>query len=123
MSANADRLTDFYTAVAANDFDLAAKTFAPDVEIRTRLESHRGIDAARRMLDEAFSEFDATLDIRDVIEPAPDIVIARYGLGMRGRHTQIEASQEVVDVAHFRDGLVHLVEVFSSLDEALESLG
>ena len=45
-----------------------------------------------------------------------------YELVMRGRYSNIDASESVVDVARFRDGLIHSVTVFSTKDEALASL-
>ena len=75
------------------------------------------------MLAEAFSDFEARLEITEVVEPAPDTVMASYVLRLRGRRSGIESSQAVVDVAHFRDGHVFLVEVFSDTDEALASIG
>jgi ketosteroid isomerase-like protein len=122
MTSNAARLSRFYAAVEADEIDRAVEIFTPDIEIRTRLESHIGLERCKRMLEEAFSDFDASLAITDLSEPAPDRVMASYGLTLRGRHSQIESSQDVVDVAHFRDGRVYLVEVFSTREEALASL-
>ena len=123
MTSNADRLRRFYAALEADEIDRAAELFAADIEIRTRLESHAGVGRCRRMLKEAFTEFDATVEITDLSEPAPGKAMASYVLTLRGRHSQIESSRQVVDVAHFRDGLIYLVEVFSTREEALASLG
>ena len=122
MRSNANRLRRFYAAVEADEIDRAAEIFTSDIEIRTRLESHTGVDRCRQMLEEAFGDFDASLQVTDLTEPAPDTVMASYLLTLRGRHSQIESSQEVIDIAHFRDGHVYLVEVFSTRAEALASL-
>jgi ketosteroid isomerase-like protein len=121
-AANVDRLRDFYAAVQAGDLDRAAEMFSAEVEIRTRLESHVGKDAARRMLDEAFSDFDARIEIEELTEPRPGTVVASYRLLMRGRYSNIDAAETVVDVARFRDGLIHSVDVFSNQDEAMAAL-
>jgi ketosteroid isomerase-like protein len=123
MSANTDLLREFYAALEADDIDRAAERFAPDIEIHTRLESHVGADRCKTMLREAFSDFEAKLQVGEVSEPVPGKVVASYLLTLRGRHSEIESSQEVVDVAHFRDGQVYLVEVFSHRDDALASIG
>ena len=123
MRGNADLLREFYARVEADEIDRAVEIFTPDIEIRTRLESHRGLESCRRMLAEAFSDFEAHLEITEVVEPAPETVMASYVLRLRGLHSGIESSQGVVDVAHFRGGHVFLVEVFSDTDEALASIG
>jgi ketosteroid isomerase-like protein len=123
MASNADRLKTFYAAVQLGDFERASQVFSPDVAIRTRLESHMGRDAAKRMLEEAFSEFESDLEIEELIERPPDAVVACYRLRMRGRYSNIDSSESLVDVARFRDGLIYSVDVFSSKDEALASIG
>ena len=122
VAGNADRLRNFYAAVQRGDFEQASQAFSPDVEIRTRLESHIGRDAARRMLDEAFSEFETELEIEEVTELTPHAVIACYRLMMRGRYSNIDSSEYLVDLARFKDGLIYSVDVFSSKEEALTSL-
>jgi ketosteroid isomerase-like protein len=120
--SNAELVKDYYGALGAGEPERAIAMLAPDVEIRTRVESHRGIDSVRKMLVEDLSEFDASLELTEVTEAGPNAVIACYRLTMRGLSTGIDSSQDVVDLVHFRDGLVQLVEVFSSREEALASL-
>ena len=84
-------------------------------------DTYRGPDGVRRYFD---SFYDAMDEIR--FEPGEfrevaGRVIAQSTLTARGRSTGIEVKQEVVLVWSLRDEQVIRVEVFATLDEALEA--
>jgi uncharacterized protein len=86
------------------------------VEPRT----YRGPEGFRRWFD-SFSEImDIRVESHDFIGVG-DQVVAPHTLHARGRETGIDAEQYTVHVWHLRDGKAERLEVFATLDEALEA--
>lgn len=86
-------------------------------------DTYRGPDGVRRYFD---SFYDAMDEIR--FEPreflkAGGRVIVPVTLTARGRTTGLEARQEFVMVWTLRDGKALRVDVFATVDEALEAAG
>jgi ketosteroid isomerase-like protein len=86
-------------------------------------DTYRGPEGVRRYFN---SFYDAMDEIR--FEPGEfrevgGRVIAQSTLVARGRATGIEVEQEVVLVWSLRDEQVIRVEVFATLEEALEAIG
>jgi ketosteroid isomerase-like protein len=122
MPTNLDVVRGFYEAVNDGDLDRALSSLAPEIEVHTRIETYRGIDAVSQMLDERLVEWDSTVDIREILEPVPNIVVVSHHLVMRGLHTRLTVSNDLVDVIRLRDGLMRRTEVYESLEEALASI-
>jgi len=74
------------------------------------------------MLGERLAEWDSTVDIREILEPVPDTVVVSHHLVMRGLHTKLIVSDDLVDLFRLRDGLMRRTEVYASRDEALASV-
>jgi ketosteroid isomerase-like protein len=86
-------------------------------------DTYRGHDGIRRYFD---SFYDAMDEIR--FEPgefrdAGGRVIVPVTLTARGRTTRIEVKQEVVMAWTVRDGQAVGLELFATLDEALDAVG
>jgi ketosteroid isomerase-like protein len=122
MPTNLDVVRGFYEAVNDGDLDRALSSLAPEIEVHTRVETYRGIDAVSQMLDERLVEWDSTVDIHEILEPVPNTVVVSHHLVMRGLHTRLTVSNDLVDVIQLRDGLMRRTEVYASLEEALASV-
>jgi hypothetical protein len=122
VPTNIDVVRGFYEAVNDADLNRALTSLAPEIEVRTRVETYRGIDAVSQMLNERLAEWDSTVEIREILEPVPNTVVVSHHLVMRGLHTRMTVSDDLVDVIQLRDGLMRRTEVYSSLDEALASV-
>ena len=86
------------------------------VEPRT----YRGPEGFRRWFD-SFSEImEIRVESRDFIAVG-DRVVAPHTLHARGRETGIDTEQYTVHVWHLCDGEAEMLEVFATLDEALEA--
>jgi ketosteroid isomerase-like protein len=86
------------------------------VEPRT----YRGPEGFRRWFD-TFSEImDIRVECHDFIS-VENRVVAPHTLHARGRETGIDTEQYTVHVWHFHHGEAEMVEVFATLDEALEA--
>jgi ketosteroid isomerase-like protein len=86
------------------------------VEPRT----YRGPEGFRRWFD-SFSEImEIRVESHDLIAVG-DRVVAPHTLHARGRETGIDTEQYTVQTWHFRDGKAEMLEVFATLDDALEA--
>jgi ketosteroid isomerase-like protein len=86
------------------------------VEPRT----YRGPEGFRRWFN-SFSEImELRVESHDFVAVG-DRVVAPHTLHARGRETGIDTEQYTVHVWHFCDGKAEMLEVFATLDEALEA--
>lgn len=122
MPTNLDVVRGFYEAVNERDLDRALSSLAPEIEVHTRVETYRGIETVSRMLGERLAEWESAVEIREMLEPVPNVVVVSHHLVMRGLHTRLTVSDDVVDVIRLRDGLMCRTEVYAGLDEALASV-
>jgi uncharacterized protein len=84
-------------------------------------DTYRGHDGMRRYFDSFYDAMDeVSFDARELI-PAGDAVVIPMTLRARGRTTAIETEQEVVTTWWLRDGKAIRVDIFATLNEALEA--
>jgi ketosteroid isomerase-like protein len=84
-------------------------------------QTYRGPEGFRRWFD-SFSEImEIRVESHDLIAVG-DRVVAPHTLHARGRETGIDSEQYAAHVWHLRDGKAELLEVFATLDEALETV-
>jgi ketosteroid isomerase-like protein len=82
--------------------------------------TYRGPGGFRRWFD-SFSEImEIRVESHDFIAVG-NRVVAPHTLHARGRETGIETEQYTVHVWHLHDGKAEMLEVFATLDEALEA--
>ena len=84
-------------------------------------DTYRGPEGVRRYFDSFYDAMDEVRFEPGEFREVGGRVIAQSTLIARGRATGIEAEQEVVLVWSLRDDQVIRVEVFATLDEALEA--
>ena len=116
-----------FEALSEGGVDALLPRIHPEFELTTppnlaaEPDTYRGPEGVRRYFD---SFYDAMDEVR--FEPREfrakgERVIVPAELMARGRATGIEVRQEVVMVWSLRDGLAIRVEVYPTLDEALDA--
>jgi ketosteroid isomerase-like protein len=104
-----------------NDFDAWMQSFDPEVQWSALLEEFRGRDGIRRAW-QSFKAFELRSrydDIRDL----GDSVLALGKLTGTGRITGLNLSNEIAQLATFREGMILSFRDFASHAEALKAVG
>ena len=104
-----------------DDFDAWMQSFDPEVQWSALLEEFRGHDGIRRAW-QSFKAFELKSrydDVRDL----GDSVLALGELTGTGRITGLDLSNEIAQLATFRDGKILSFRDFASHDEALKAVG
>lgn len=127
-SQNVELVRRGFEALSEGGVEALLPFIHPEFEVTTPAnlasepDTYRGHDGIRRYFD---SFYDAMDEIRfepgEFREVGDRVVIAPTTLIARGRTTGIQAQQEVVLAWSLRDGLAIRVEVFATLDEAMEA--
>lgn len=123
---NAELVRRFFEDLNEGNVKAMLARLAPEFEMvvpagmGVEPRTYRGPDGVRRWFD-SFSEImEIRVESRDFIAVG-DRVVAPHTLHARGRETGIDTEQYTVHVWHLRDGEAEMLEVFATLDEALEA--
>lgn len=123
---NAELVRRFFEDLNEGNVKAMLARLAPEFEMvvpagmGVEPRTYRGPEGFRRWFD-SFSEImEIRVESRDVIAVG-DRVVAPHTLHARGRETGIDTEQYTVHVWHLRDGEAEMLEVFATLDEALEA--
>jgi ketosteroid isomerase-like protein len=84
-------------------------------------DTYRGHDGMRRYFESFYDAMDEISFEAAELIAAGEAVVVPMTLHARGRTTAIETAQEVVTTWWLRDGKAIRVDIFASLDEALEA--
>lgn len=123
---NAELVRRFFEDLNEGNVKAMLARLAPEFEMvvpagmGVEPRTYRGPEGFRRWFD-SFSEImEIRVESRDFIAVG-DRVVAPHTLHARGRETGIDTEQYTVHVWHLRDGEAEMLEVFTTLDEALEA--
>jgi ketosteroid isomerase-like protein len=123
---NAEFVRRFFEDVNKRDVDALLARLTPEFEMTVPAgmgvepRTYRGPEGFRRWFD-SFSEImEIRVESHDFIAVG-DRVVAPHTLHARGRETGLDTKQYTVHVWHVRDGKAEMLEVFATLDEALEA--
>ena len=123
---NAELVRRFFEDLNEGNVKAMLARLAPEFEMvvpsgmGVEPRTYRGPEGFRRWFD-SFSEImEIRVESRDFIAVG-DRVVAPHTLHARGRETGIDTEQYTVHVWHLRDGEAEMLEVFATLDEALEA--
>jgi ketosteroid isomerase-like protein len=123
---NAELVRRFFEDLNEGNVKAMLARLAPEFEMvvpagmGVEPRTYRGPDGFRRWFD-SFSEImEIRVEGRDFIAVG-DRVVAPHTLHARGRETGIDTEQYTVHVWHLHDGEAEMLEVFATLDEALEA--
>ena len=116
----------FFEEVNKGDVDALLASLAPDFKMTVPAgmgvepQTYRGPEGFRRWFDRFSEIMELRVQSHDFIAVG-DRVVASHTLHARGRKTGIDTEQYTVQVWHLCDGKAEVLEVFATLDEALEA--
>jgi len=114
-------------AFASGDMDSLFAYAHPDVRFRQGENwpegDVQGADQVRQFFEEYIATMGHSVDVEDVIQAGPCVILVRYRGHTRGDHSGAEVELDYTHVCTLRDGKVVLVEVFWSHDDALQYVG
>jgi ketosteroid isomerase-like protein len=123
---NARFVRQFFEDVNKRDVDALLARLTPEFEMTVPAvmgvepRTYRGPEGFRRWFDSFVEVMEIRVESHDFIAVG-DRVVAPHTLHARGRETGIDTEQYTVHVWHLRDGKAEMLEVFATLDEALEA--
>ena len=123
---NAQFVRRFFEDVNKRDVDALLARLTPEFEMTVPAvmgvepRTYRGPEGFRRWFDSFTEIMEIRVESHDFIAIG-DRVVAPHTLHARGRETGIDTEQYTVHVWHLRDGKAEMLEVFATLDEALEA--
>jgi ketosteroid isomerase-like protein len=124
---NVKAVKEGFEALERGDVDDLLARIHPEFEFTTpptltvEPDTYRGEEGVRRYFD---SFYDAMEDVRFVPEEfidAGERVVVPVQLLARGKETGLEVEQRIVQVWSVRDGKASRVEVFATLEEAMDA--
>jgi ketosteroid isomerase-like protein len=101
----------------------------PDFEVTTPAslaaepDTYRGREGVRRWFDSFYEAVDEIRFEAHEYRAVGEKVVVPFTMRVRGRTTGIEAEQTAVQVWQLREGKVFRMEIFATVDEAMEALG
>ncbi len=84
-------------------------------------DTYRGHDGVRRWFDSFYEVMDGIRWDSHDFQPVGDRVVIDFTLRARGKTTGLDFGQDAAMVWSFRDGKVIRIELFESMDEAMEA--
>jgi ketosteroid isomerase-like protein len=126
-SRNVEIIREGFEALSEGGVDALMPLIHPEFEMTTPAnlaaepDTYRGPEGVRRYFDSFYDAMDEVRFEPREFREAGERVIAQSTVTARGRATGIEVKQRVVLVWTLRDEQVIRVEVYATLDEALEA--
>jgi ketosteroid isomerase-like protein len=120
---NVEIVRALYDAFNGRDLHGLLDLMAPDIELRTTVETFRGHEGVAAFIQEADRTFDGfTLTAGDVIDAGEVIVVAVHEQG-HGKGSGIDINDDFTHVWTLRDAHAVSLQAFTNRPEALEAVG
>ena len=124
---NADLVRERFAPMREGDVEALLTLIHPDFEVTTppglaaEPDTYRGPEGIRRYFDSFYEIMDrVSFEPHDFIGVGERVVVP-VTLRARGRTTGIETTQKLVQVWELRDEKAYRIEVYATLEEALEA--
>jgi ketosteroid isomerase-like protein len=124
---NADLVRERFAPMREGDVEALLTLIHPDFEVTTppglaaEPDTYRGPEGIRRYFDSFYEIMDrVSFEPHDFIGVGERVVVP-VTLRARGRTTGIETTQKLVQVWELRDEKAHRIEVYATLEEAMEA--
>jgi len=124
---NADLVRERFAPMREGDVEALLTLIHPDFEVTTppglaaEPDTYRGPEGIRRYFDSFYEIMDrVSFEPHDFIGVGERVVVP-VTLRARGRTTGIETTQKLVQVWELRDGKAYRIEVYATLEEAMEA--
>jgi ketosteroid isomerase-like protein len=124
---NVDLVRERFAPMREGDVEALLPLIHPDFEVTTppglaaEPDTYRGPEGIRRYFDSFYEVMDrVSFEPHDFIAVGERVVVP-VTLTARGRTTGIEMAQNVVQVWELRDEKAYRIEVYATLEEAMEA--
>ena len=124
---NADLVRERFAPMREGDVEALLTLIHPDFEVTTppglaaEPDTYRGPEGIRRYFDSFYEIMDrVSFEPHDFIGVGERVVVP-VTLRARGRTTGIETTQKLVQVWGLRDEKAYRIEVYATLEEAMEA--
>jgi ketosteroid isomerase-like protein len=124
---NADLVRERFAPMREGDVEALLTLIHPDFEVTTppglaaEPDTYRGPEGIRRYFDSFYEIMDrVSFEPHDFIGVGERVVVP-VTLRARGRTTGIETTQKLVQVWELRDEKAYRIEVYATLEEAMEA--
>jgi len=124
---NADLVRERFAPMREGDVEALLTLIHPDFEVTTppglaaEPDTYRGAEGIRRYFDSFYEIMDrVSFEPHDFIGVGERVVVP-VTLRARGRTTGIETTQKLVQVWELRDEKAYRIEVYATLEEAMEA--
>ncbi len=112
-----------YDAVNRRDLSAVLDLIAPDIEVRTTVETYRGVDGIATFIEEVDRTFENyTLTVGEAADTGDLIVVGVRQRG-RGRASGVDIDHDFTHVWTFHEGRATRLRAFTNRAEALEAVG
>jgi ketosteroid isomerase-like protein len=124
---NLDAVKAGFEALERGNVDALLELIHPEFEFTTppglsvEPDTYRGEEGVRRYFDSFYEVMDEVRFIPDEFIDAGERVVVPVHLRARGKETGLEVEQRLVQVWSVREGKASRVEVFGTLEEAMEA--
>jgi uncharacterized protein len=124
---NVDLVRDGFEALRDGDVEALIPLIHPDFETTTppglaaEPDTYRGVEGIRRYFDSFYEAMDRVSFEPHDFTQVGERVVAPVTIRARGRTTGIETEQRVALVWELRDGKAYRIEVYATLEEAMEA--
>jgi ketosteroid isomerase-like protein len=124
---NADLVRQGFDALKDGDFESLLPFIHPEFEATTppalaaEPDTYRGPEGIRRYFESFYEVMDQVSFEADEFIPVGERVVVLCTLRARGRTTGIETAQRIVQIWELKDERAYRVEVYATLEEAMEA--
>ena len=120
---NVEVVQKLYDALSGRDLFSVLHLIAPDIELRTTVETYRGVEGIEAFMAEVERTFEDYTATAGKIADAGDRVVVEVHQRGRGRESGIDIDHTFTHVWTLDDGLVTSLRAFTDRSEALEAAG
>jgi ketosteroid isomerase-like protein len=120
---NVEVVQKLYDALNGRDLPAVVHLIAPDIELRTTVETYRGVEGIEAFIadvDRTFEDYTATTG---KITDAGDRVLVEVHQSGRGRESGIDIEHTFTHVWTLTSGRVTSLRAFANREDALEAVG
>ena len=120
---NVEIVRRLYDALNRRDVQAVLHLIAPDIEVRTTVETYRGVEGIRTFVEEVERTFENyTVTVGDPVEVGDSVVVGAHQRG-RGRGSGVDIDHNFTHVWTFAGGRATSLRAFTNRREALEAVG
>ena len=120
---NVEIVRKLYDALNRRDVSAVLDSMAPDIEVRTTVETYRGVDGVKTFIEEVDRTFENyTVTVGEAVD-AGDLVVVEVHQRGRGRESGIDIDHEFTHVWMLHNGRATSLRAFTDRTDALEAVG